>query len=114
VDSSERDIEAGNTSVPRDLACGMLVPERLPISYLRDSGSGDPPRGLIDFLGALSGSYWYAVFLSPLRSTSRDKTYCTATKMGCQRHFARMPSFLMYGAKGAPKGGVVPTDGRCR
>jgi hypothetical protein len=80
-----------NASVPRDLACGSSYGKRLPISYLRGSGSTDPPRGLIDFLGALSGSYWYAVFRSPLRPTSRDKTYLTTTTQDCQRLLGTLP-----------------------
>jgi hypothetical protein len=51
----------------------------------------------VAFLGTLSGSYWYAVFRSSLRPTSRDKTYCTHGVAGCQRLFATIPVFLTNG-----------------
>jgi hypothetical protein len=89
----------------------MLLPKQLPISYLRGSGSADPPHGLIVFLGAISGSYWYAVFRSPLRPTSRDKMYCTHGAEGCQRVFGRLLRFLMYGVKKALDGSVEATNG---
>ena len=41
----------------------------------------------VAFLGTLSGSYWYAVFRSPLRPTSRDKTNCTLLFEGVNRLF---------------------------
>ena len=44
----------------------------------------------VAFLGTLSGSYWYAVFRSSLRSTSRDKTDSTHMPEGVSTRFWRI------------------------
>ena len=58
----------------------------------------------VAFLGALSGSYWYAVFRSPLRPTSRDKTDSTHVKGWCQHGFWDLWGFLPNGVCRAMKG----------
>jgi hypothetical protein len=55
----------------------------------------------VAFLGTLSGSYWYAVFRSPLRPTSRDKTDCTHYCRGCQHGFGDWLDFVTNGVKKA-------------
>ena len=96
--SGDGDVSRGNTSVPRDLACGILLPYRLPISYLRWLPSPAIHLAVVAFLGTLSGSYWYAVFRSPLRPTSRDNSDCTHMAGECQRGFGDLSNFLTKGS----------------
>jgi hypothetical protein len=66
----------------------------------------------VAFLGTLSGSYWYTVFRSPLRPTSRDKTDCTHIGEGCQRRFRELFHFVMNGFGSATKDSFWEMNGR--
>lgn len=93
----------GGTNVPRDLACESSYLSDFP--FLTFATPVPTYHLAVDaFLGVLAGSYWYAVFLSSLRPTSRDKTYPTHPHFRCQRVFGDLHSLLMKGVYGCPNG----------
>lgn len=108
---AEQSRASENASVPRDLACGILLPDRLPISYLCWLRLRRSTSRFVDFLGALAGSYWYAVFQSPLRPTSRDNRYSTHGGVGCQRGFRNRPFRVMRGYVATLNGPSCQMDG---